>query len=177
MRKFVLISMSVVLVACQPMPVYHHREGTVPVSVQVDDAALWLEEWHQVLDLPKDKIALILKSWEADFARSNDPRTRLRLALLLTTGPVPVRDQQRARALIEGMDRAETSETTLALAALLQQIIEEQLWSSDRIVELKGESRQLNARVAELEQQLQELTNIEQSIQQRETPGTRKEKP
>ena len=176
MRKFVLISMSVVLAACQPVTVQRHKEGPMPVSVRVDDAALWLEEWHQVVGLPKDQIGPILNSWEADFDRNGDPRARVRLALLLTTGPVPVRDQQRALALIGDMDEARASESTRALAALLQQVIEEQLWSSDKIIKLKGELSQADARVNELEQQLQAVTSIEQSIQQRETPGTRKEK-
>jgi len=168
--------MSVVLAACQPVTVQRHQEGPVPLSVRVDDAALWLEEWYQVVGLPKDQIELSLKSREADFDRNADPRTRLRLALLLATGPVPVRDQPRARVLIGEMDEARASESTRALAALLQQVIEEQLWSGDKITELKGELREADARVIELEQQLQALTSIEQSIQQRETPGDRKEK-
>lgn len=148
----------------------------MPLSVRVDDAALWLEEWHQTIGLPLDKIELSLKSLEADFDRKADPRTRLRLALLLTTGPVPVRDQKRARGLIGEMDEARASESTRALAVLLQQMIEEQLWSGDKITELKGKLSQADARIMELEQQLQALTSIEQSIQQRETPGNRKEK-
>ena len=44
------------------------------------------------------------------------------------------------------------------------------------MTELKGKLGKADTRIDELEQQLQALTNIEQSIQQRETPGDRKEK-
>ena len=68
------------------------------------------------------------------------------------------------------------SASALALAAMLEQVIGEQRWASERIQTLKADLKRREARVEELERQLQELTNIEQSIQQRETPGDRKEK-
>ncbi len=176
MHKFVLIALSFVLGACQAVTVQPDRDGPLPVSVRVDDVALWLEEWRQTTDLPKEQIKLALKSREADFERDADPRTRMRLALLLATGPASVRDQQRARVLVGYMDKTSAREATLALAALLQQVIEEQLWSAGKITALKRNLRHADARIAELEQQLQALTNIEQSIQQRETPVSRKEK-
>lgn len=175
MRSFFIMSICVVLAGCQPITVQHHQEGPVPVSVRVDDAAYWLEEWHRVIDLPPSQIELALEGREQAFERSANPRTRLRLALLLGTGPAEVRDQQRAREILSGLDQDEASDSARALATLLQQMLDEQLWSAERIAELKGEIRQSDARVAELEQQLQALTSIEQSIQQRETPGDRKE--
>jgi len=50
---------------------------------------------------------------------------------------------------------------------LLEQVIGEQLWAGDKITELRDKLKQSDTRVEELERQLQELTNIEQSIQQR----------
>jgi len=44
------------------------------------------------------------------------------------------------------------------------------------MVKLKRDLAQADGRVKELERQLQELTHIEQSIQQREIPVERKEK-
>ncbi len=176
MRNKILLMLScVVIAACQPITVQHHDEGPIPVSVRVDDTAYWLEEWRQVSQLPEIQFKLALKNREQEFERKPDPRTRLRLALLLATGPAPERDQSRALVLLKGMDDAGASESAGALAALITQMIEEQLWSGEKITELKGELGTADARIDELEQQLQALTNIEQSIQQRETPGDRKE--
>lgn len=175
-NKYLLILSFVALTACQPMTVQHHEEGPLPVSVRVDDTAYWLEEWHQVSLLPEVQFKLALKNREQEFERKPDPRARLRLALLLATGPAPVRDQSRALALLKDMDEMGVSESARALTALLTQMIEEQLWSGDKITELKEKSSKADTRVEELEQQLQELTDIEQSIQQRETPVDRKEK-
>jgi hypothetical protein len=164
------------LAACQPITVQRHDEGPLPVSVRVDDTAYWLEEWRQVSLLPESQFNLTLKNREQEFERKPDSRTRLRLGLLLATGPAPARDQRKALELLKGMDDAGASDSARALAALLVQMIEEQLWSGDKMAELKGELDTAETRIDELEQQLQALTNIEQSIQQRETPVDRKEK-
>jgi len=50
---------------------------------------------------------------------------------------------------------------------LLRQVIGEQLWARGKIVKLRSKLKQAGTRVEELERQLQELTNIEESIQQR----------
>ena len=175
-NKFLVVLSCVVLAACQPITVQHHDEGPLPVSVRVDDTAYWLEEWRQVSRMPETQFKLTLKNREQEFERKPDPRTRLRLALLLATGPAPERDQGRALELLQGMEADGASESALALAALMMQMIDEQLWSADKMTELKGKLGKADTRIDELEQQLQELTNIEQSIQQRETPGDRKEK-
>ena len=65
------------------------------------------------------------------------------------------------------LDASKASDSAKALAVLLEQIIGEQLWSRDKIAELKSGLKQSVTRVEELERQLQELTNIEESIQQR----------
>lgn len=174
-RILILLSVFMVL-ACQPVTVQRHQGKPVPVSVRVDDAAYWLEEWNYTRQLPEAELRKALGDRERAFKESGDTRTRLRLALLLAEGPAAVRDQERAMALIDGLEKTGISESSLALAALIAQTIAEQRWASDRIKELKDEIKRDEARVEELERQLQELTNIEQSIQQRETPGSRKEK-
>ena len=87
-----------------------------------------------------------------------------------------MRDQLRALALLEKMDTASASASGRALAALLGQAIREQVVAGDKIKQLQQDLAQSAQRVKELERQLQELTNIEQSIQQRETPLEGKEK-
>ena len=167
MRRLLAFLAFLMLGACQPVTV-QRSEGPVPVAVRVDDAAYWLEEWHRVVQLPEDQLQLTLASREQDFERAPDPRTRLRLALLLAEGPKSVRDQSRALKLLKGLNTEQASDSARALAFLLQQIIGEQHWSGDKIAELRAKLKQSDARIEELERQLQELTTIEQSIQQRE---------
>jgi hypothetical protein len=94
----------------------------------------------------------------------------MRLALLLAQGPGSVRDQDRALELLLEMDMDAISDSGKALSALLQQVIAEHEWFGDKIKQLRGGLVESEARIAELERQLQELTTIEQNIQQREIP-------
>ena len=176
MRKILFLKVCFLVAACQPVTVQRHDDGPVPVTLRVDDAAYWLEEWYRVTSLQGDQLEQTLKTREQEFAEHRSPRTRLRLALLLAEGPPAVRDQLRALALLEKMDTASASASGRALAALLGQAIREQVVAGDKIKQLQQDLAQSAQRVKELERQLQELTNIEQSIQQRETPLEGKEK-
>ena len=161
-----LLVIMAILVGCQPVTV-QRVEGPVPVTVRVDDAAYWLEEWHRAITLPEDQLKLARETREQEFARDATVRSGLRLALLLAEGPKAVRDQGRALALLESLDLENASDSARALAALLRQVIEEQQWSADRITELRTLGKESSTRIEELERQLQELTHIEQTIQQR----------
>jgi hypothetical protein len=141
----------------------------------VCDEAYWLEEWHRVIALPEDQLLVTLKAREHEFEQSADAETRMRLVLLLAEGPQPVRDQGRALILLNGLDVGQASASTRALAALLKQVIEEQRWSIDKMAELNRKLKASQVRVEELELQLQELTTIEQHIQQREIPDSQTE--
>jgi len=165
-NRFLVLLGLMVLAGCQPVTV-QRTAGPVPLAVRVDDAAYWLEEWNRVRELPEDQLRRTLKARERDFREFPSPRSRLRLALLLAEGPKPVRDQARALSLLKGLDEAEASDSARALAVLLRQVIGEQLWARDKIVKLRSKLKQADTRVEELERQLQELTNIEESIQQR----------
>jgi hypothetical protein len=167
-RNLLVILPVLLLAACQPVTVQRSERGSVPVTLRVDDAAYWLEEWYRVIDLPEDQLQLALAAREEDFEKNANPRTRLRLGMLLAVGPQPVRDQARALNLLKEMDKNSASESARALAALLEQIIGEQKWAGDKIAELRAKLKDADTRVQELERQLQELTDIEQSIQQRD---------
>lgn len=172
MRNMVLPFLVLLLSGCQPVTVQQKESGVVPVAVRVDDSAYWLEEWYRTMDLPEDQLLRLLEQRRKEFAESPGTRNRLRLALLLTAGPAPVRNQAEAYKILTDIDKINANESELSLAALLVQIIDEQNWSSARIRELKGEMERSQARADELERQLQELTNIEQTIQERdELPG------
>jgi hypothetical protein len=149
------------------MMVRRSNEGPVPVTVRVDDAAYWVEEWYQVKDLPEDQLLQALATRKQEFEQAPGARSRLRLALLLAEGPAPVRDQVEAQRLLKDLDLDKASDSAKALAALIDQVIAEQRWSVDKIAEQRTKLDQAEARIGELERQLQELTDIEQSIQQR----------
>lgn len=165
MPRLLALLVFVSLAACQPVTVQRSDEGPVPVTVRVDNAAYWLEEWYRVKELPEDELVQILETRKQEFEQLPEPRNRLRLALLLAAGPAPVRDQAQAQRLLKELNPAEAS--AKALAALLDQVIAEQRWSVDKMVEQRTRIEQSEARIEELERQLQELTDIEQSIQQR----------
>jgi hypothetical protein len=175
-RKLLLILIFVLIAGCRPLVVQNHDDGPVPVTLRVDDAAYWLEEWYRVTVLPGDQVEQTLATREQEYAAHQDARNRLRLALLLAEGPEAVRDQRRALGLLDGLDQTQVSGSARALAALLSQVVREQAATSGKITTLKQELKQAGDRVDELERQLQELTNIEQSIQQREMPVEGKEK-
>ena len=157
-----------ILSGCQPVTLQHNDDDSpLPVTVRVDDVGYWLEEWQRILALPEDQLRLTLETREKEFASTESVRTRLRLALVLAAGPAPVRDQARALNLLKELDIVDCDESAKALAALLEQMIAEQQWSSDKITEVRTRLKETEARLGELERQLQELKDIEQTIQQR----------
>ena len=179
MRNLLWIFPIIVLSACQPVTT-QRVDNPVPVvvkvdAVRVDNVDYWLEEWHWVTVLPEDQLVLTFNTREHEFEQSPSTRTRMRLALLLAEGPQPVRNQARALRLLSELDAEHTSDSAKALAALLKQVIEEQRWSIDKMTELNRELKFSQTRVEELELQLRELTTIEQNIQERELPISRKE--
>jgi hypothetical protein len=174
MHKFAVLLCLASLLACQP--VVHTRNGE-PVTASAgpraifvvgDDVGAWLAEWKHVVELPEDGVQKALKAREQVYERTADPRDGVRLALLLAQGPKPVRDQSRASKLLKELNMDKAGEGPRALAALLEQVIGEQHWAGDKITELRSKLKDSGTRIEELEQQLQEVTNIEQSIQQRD---------
>lgn len=174
MRNLLLVVVFASLGACQSVSA-QRMDVPAPVAARMSDEACWLEEWHRVIALPEDQLLLTLETREFEFEQSANPENRLRLALLLAEGPQPVRDQGRALELLNGFDAGQASDSARALAALLKQVIEEQRWSIDKIDELKRNLKASQTDVEELQLQLQELTTIEQHIQQRELPGRQTE--
>jgi hypothetical protein len=175
-RNSLLLLAFILVAGCQPLTMQRRDDGPVPVTLRVDDAAYWLEEWFRIVSLPADQVEQAVQLRQEEFARNPDARNRLRLVLLLAEGPPAVRDERRAQALLAQLDEAQTSPSAHALAELLRRMIREQLAARGKIATLEQGLSESEQRVKELERQLQELTDIEQSIQQRETPVQRKEK-
>ena len=174
MRNLLWVMAIIGTSACQQIPA-QHVDTPVPVGVHVDGEAYWLKEWYRVIALPENQLVLAFKTRELEFDRSANPESRLRLALLLAEGPQPVRNQARALELLMELNAGQASDYAKALAALLQQVIEEQRWSIDKIAELNRKLKVSQTQVEELELQLQELTTIEQNIQERELPSSQEE--
>ena len=166
MRSLVIV-LGLLVSACQPVALTRDRIGIVPITVRIDDVAYWLEEWHRVVQQPNEQIAQVLNLREKEFSDSPNPRSRLRLALLLAEGPASVRNQRRALKLLKELDNGQATEADRSLTGLLVQVINEQQWSNGRIGELRRNLEASDVKFEKLEQQLHELTNIEQSIQQR----------
>lgn len=175
MYRVLIFSVSLLLGACQPVAVHHGPGGEGPMAFRVDDAAYWLEEWRQVLSLPDEQLQQVLRNREQSFGRDGDVRSRLRLALLLAEGPPAVRDQLRALSLLQSLDPEAVGGSAGALAVLLRETVSAQVSANGKIKRLQEDLALRERRIRELERQLQEVTDIEQSIQQRETPVERKE--
>lgn len=175
MYRVLIFLVSLLLGACQPVTVHHGPGGEGPVAFRVDDAAYWLEEWRQVLSLPDEQLQQVLRNREQSFGRDGDVRSRLRLALLLAEGPPAVRDQLRALSLLQSLDPEAVGGSAGALAVLLRETVSDQVSANGKIKRLQEDLALREQRIRELERQLQEVTDIEQSIQQRETPVERKE--
>ncbi len=173
MRNLLLVLGVVGMSACHAVTVNHEDSpAQVPVPVQADGVASWLEEWHQVRVLPEDQLVQSFNNRQLAFERSANPATRLRLALLLAEGPQPVRNQARALELLGELDAEQASDSEKALAALLVQVLEEQKWLINKMATLNGDLKESRMHVEELERQLRELTTIEQNIQEREIPDS-----
>ncbi len=87
MRNLLWIVAIIGVAACQPITVKEVDCPLTTTTVRMDDAAYWLEEWQRTIALPEDRLVQTLNARELEFERSANPRTRLRLALLLAEGP------------------------------------------------------------------------------------------
>ncbi len=161
------VLLGAVLYACVPLKVAHREAGPVPVEVRVDDAAYWLEEWQRTIGLAPDAYKEQLAQREKDHADRPDARNTLRLALLLAEGRPSGRNAGRALDLLQGIEGTAVNDSTRALAALLKQVVSEQRAATDTGEKDRKDLKVAKQRVEELERQLQELTFIEQNIQDR----------
>lgn len=134
-----------------------------PVST-AGGADYWLGQVNATHGLPTSELQDVRFSWENDFHRQPDAGNRLKLALLLSFGDEPVRDITKADQVLEGIDTTMLSQGDRELVTILEQYLELAL----NINKLSDRASRKDKRVKELEQQLRDLTSIEQTIQQRE---------
>ena len=130
----------------------------------------WLGEVRAVQEMPVGVQAAELKVRQQAHQTQAAADSSLRLALLYALGDEAVRDPARALALLEELDPAVMGASQGALAELLRQWLRERQRS---LALLRGERKALaeqEARIKELESQLEAVTSIEQSIRQRQKP-------
>jgi hypothetical protein len=155
--------------ACAELPQYWKAESGAAVEAP-SAAAAWLEAVHAARDDTPEQQQMTLDNWEQAFKGNPDINNRMRLALLLATGAESLRDERRARRLLEGIDPLPASTADREMIALLQQWLNEQSQANRKLTILWKQVTGQNRRIEELEQQLQALTTIEQNIQSRDAP-------
>lgn len=183
-RRWLILAAVILASGCTPLTVSRNSEKPIPVQLRVDDAAYWLDEWYRVIRLPNDQYKAALAAREANFASKPGPRSRLRLALLLAEGKPSGLDRARALKLVKGLE-PDAADSTKALALLLEnrlaslQKVKKSKASGKTSKESEKTSKEsgkadtskdlqaAQARIKELEQQLHDLTAIEQNIQER----------
>lgn len=134
-----------------------------PVST-AGGADYWLGQVSGTHGLPPSELQDVRLSWERDFRIKPDTSNRIKLALLLAFGDEPVRNTTKARQVLESMDTTMLSPGDQELVTILEQYLE-----TDLIIDkLTTRANRKNNRIKELEQQLRDLTSIEQTIQQRD---------
>ena len=173
-----LVVLAALLVnGCAPLTVARNAEKPIPIQLRVDDAAYWLDEWYRTIRLPGDQYKAALEAREASFRSHPGPRSRLRLALLLAEGKPSGLDLPRALKLVKELEPG-AADSAKALALLLEKRLAGLLKvkKPKKSVKVKNHaekpdlSKELQAarqRIKELEQQLHDLTEIEQNIQER----------
>lgn len=157
----------------------------------------WINELENAKKLPPEQFKQILTAREIEYSNVGDLTSRLRLSLLLLQGQEQFRIPSRALKIMQGADLAQEGHEQ-AFGAFLLQLAEQQsnpkkvVIIQDSEKPKKGsvvrdssthpnqktylkEYRAAKARIKELEQQLLEITSIEQNIQERESGNLIKE--
>jgi hypothetical protein len=132
--------------------------------------SLWLAAESSTREQSPEQQQTTLVNWEQEFQRDAGLDNRMRLVLLLSNSAEGIRDSRRARRLLDGIDPLPDNPGDREFITLMQQWLDDQSEAGRKLDILWKQVTDQNRRVEELEQQLQELTNIEQNIQNRDVP-------
>ena len=141
-----------------------------PITSKGYGADYWLEQRHEIRIMTAEQRLVTYQLWEQDYMKEPDTNNRVKLALLLATGHESIRNLKRARGILGGIDPEPENHSDQEFIIVLKQFIDEQLQADTTISDLRALSKKKTRQIKELEEQQQALTNIEQNIQQRETP-------
>ena len=163
------MALLITLTACSEFQ-YYSTTGFAPITSKGYGADYWLEQMHEIRTMTPEQRLVTYQLWEQDYINDPDDNNRVKLALLLATGHESIRNLERAREILTGIDADLENHSDREFVILLEQLIDEQLLANDTIIDLRASNRRKTRQIKELEEQQQALTNIEQNIQQRETP-------
>ena len=163
------IALLFTLSACSELQ-YYSTADFAPITSKGYGADYWLEQMHEIRTMEPEQRLVTYKLWEQDYLKEPVTNNRIKLALLLATGHESIRNLERARDILGGIAPEPENHSDREFIILLKQFIDEQLQADATISDLRALNRKKTRQIKELEEQQQALTNIEQNIQQRETP-------
>jgi hypothetical protein len=174
MLPAVLVLLAVMLTACGELQNY---AGIRPAAVSQEQCSVnqLMTELRDMRLMNVDQLQKTIRTREQEFQAEPSDKNRLKLALIYATGDVSVRDPGRAQELLAETTDAPGNPCDKELAVIVRQFLNEQIDANRKINNLNKQIAGLNKRIAELEQQQRALTNIEQKIQQRNTPAVIKQ--
>lgn len=173
--KTLLVTLLPLLVACSEMQTLRdnmHQATDEPAPVIDGKRGVhgWLADLHGLRAWPPESLPALLDAREEAFRAKPDIENRMRLVMLLLVDVDLVRDDRRARLLLNGIDPLPSRPDDREFISLLQQFFDGRQDDEQKLKVLWKQVTQQSRRINELEQQLKALTSIEQTIQQRETP-------
>jgi hypothetical protein len=134
----------------------------------VRDAGWWMEV-RDVQSMPKEHQVPALSSRSRAYEEHPSNATRVRLAVLRAVGSSDVRDEGEALALLDEVKLDGLTDPELrSLVTLLRQLMKEKAELRVQLASEREKGVEREQRIEELQQQLEALTSIEQSIQERE---------
>lgn len=144
-----------------------------PKTVDVEQCSVntLMAELRDTRSMNKVQLQNTLQAWERDFQADPSDNHRLRLALLYAVGDESIRDRGRAQDLLVGAADALNNPGDRELAAMMRQLLEELTDANQKVNSLNKQVADQNKRISELVQKQRALMNIEQKIQQRDTPA------
>ncbi|MGB5260358.1 MAG: hypothetical protein WBO34_07535 [Gammaproteobacteria bacterium] len=176
LQKTLLVCFLLLITACselQPLPDNVTDTGNNGTALVIDGKRgvhSWLADFHSLRTQPAESLAAVLDAREAAFRAKPTIENRMRLVMLLLVDTESVRDDRRARLLLNRLDPLPAGPDDREFIVLLRQFLDGRQDDAQKLSVLWKQVTQQNRRIDELEQQLKALTNIEQNIQQREPP-------
>jgi hypothetical protein len=166
---FPAIALLLTLTACSELQ-YYSSTGFAPITSKGYGADYWLEQRHEIRTMTAEQRLVTYELWEQDYIKESDTNNRVKLALLLASGHESIRNLERAREILVGIDPEPENHSDQEFIIVLKHFIDEQLQADASISDLRALSKKKTRQIKELEEQQRALTNIEQNIQQREIP-------
>ena len=130
----------------------------------------WLRELDGLLKLPPDIQARALQRQEQAYQQDPGPHNRLRLALLLGFGPRELRDEPRARELLESDTNVpgKGDSDGAILGTFLGRLDAERKALQDELEAARRQAVAREEKVQHLQRKLEALTTIEKTLNERE---------